>query len=198
MDDIPIDNCPPSVKLITFSLCMIAVLFFVTHVFAASTVTPPIEPVLISSTIPIRISIPAIRIDAPIEMVSIMSDNTLGNPKEPTQAGWFSAGIRPGEVGSAIIDGHFGWVNKKPAVFDALSSLQVGDSVYITDQAQRTLVFIVREVRTYHAEGDTFEVFNSKDGKAHLNLITCTGAWNKTLQSYTDRLVVMSDLQTSL
>ncbi|PIZ82226.1 MAG: class F sortase, partial [Parcubacteria group bacterium CG_4_10_14_0_2_um_filter_41_6] len=40
---------------------------------------------------------------------------------------------------------------------------------------------------------DVPEVFNSSDGKAHLNLITCTGVWNKEDNAFSERLVVFTD-----
>jgi hypothetical protein len=37
------------------------------------------------------------------------------------------------------------------------------------------------------------DIFSVKDGKAHLNLITCEGAWDAATQSYSDRLVVFTE-----
>ena len=53
--------------------------------------------------------------------------------------------------------------------------------------------FIVREIQTYSKDEDVPEVFNSSDGKAHLNLITCTGVWNKEDNAFSERLVVFTD-----
>jgi hypothetical protein len=37
------------------------------------------------------------------------------------------------------------------------------------------------------------EIFTSKDGKSHLNIITCDWAWNKNTKHYPNRLVVFTD-----
>jgi len=37
------------------------------------------------------------------------------------------------------------------------------------------------------------DVFTSSDGKAHLNLITCDGIWDKNAAQYSERLVVFAD-----
>ena len=53
--------------------------------------------------------------------------------------------------------------------------------------------FVVRATRTYDAAADARDVFISTDGKAHLNIITCDGKWDKSAGQYTKRLVVFAD-----
>ncbi|TSC65123.1 MAG: peptidase C60 sortase A and B [Parcubacteria group bacterium Gr01-1014_91] len=143
--------------------------------------------------LPVRLKIPVINVDAGIEYVGITSDGAMGVPKSPESAGWFQFGPRPGETGSAVIDGHFGWRDNAPAVFDNLDSLRVGDRLYIEDDTGATVTFIVRETRLYNPREDAGSVFNSSDGKAHLNLITCEGVWDAVSESYSKRLVVFAD-----
>ncbi len=100
----------------------------------------------------------------------------------------------PGEVGSAVIDGHSGWKDDVPAVFDSLHKLKKGDKIFIENEQGKILVFVVREIRKYDPSADTEEVFFSSDSKAHLNLITCEGTWNAATQSHSERLVVFTDL----
>ena len=56
-----------------------------------------------------------------------------------------------------------------------------------------TITFVVREIRTYGKDESAHDVFGSSDGKAHLNLITCMGVWNKTEKTRSERLVVFTD-----
>lgn len=114
-------------------------------------------------------------------------------PKGPNDVAWFNLGPRPGEIGSAVISGHYGWKNNIPAVFDNLHKLRKGDKVYVEDKNGATITFVVRELRTYDQNEDASDVFGSSDGKAHLNLVTCTGTWNKAQKSYSKRLVVFTD-----
>lgn len=143
--------------------------------------------------LPVRLKIPKININATIEYVGIMADGSVGVPKGPSSAAWFDLGPRPGEPGSSVIDGHSGWKNGIPAVFDNLYRLQKGDKIYVEDEKGVTATFIVRELRTYKPTENVPDVFYSSDDKAHLNLITCTGFWNKILKSHSDRLVVFTD-----
>lgn len=146
-----------------------------------------------SSGLPIRLVIPKIKVDAAVEHVGLTPQGAMGVPKGPANAAWFELGSRPGEKGSAVIAGHFGWKNGIPAAFDNLSKLRKGDKIYMTDAKGATSTFVVRELRTYGERDDASSVFMSNDGKAHLNLITCEGVWNKAKKSYSSRLVVFTD-----
>jgi LPXTG-site transpeptidase (sortase) family protein len=144
--------------------------------------------------LPIRLKIPKINIDAVIEQVGITPDGAMDVPKGPDTVAWFNLGPRPGRVGSSVIDGHSGYKNNRPAVFDNLHKLQKGDKIYIEDSKGITATFIVREFRTYGLNDDVSSVFNSNDRAAHLNLVTCSGAWNAKEKTHATRLIVFTDL----
>ncbi|MDO8523142.1 MAG: class F sortase [bacterium] len=150
-------------------------------------------PKPIRSELPVRLKIPKINIDSALEYVGLAFDGTMDIPKGPDDAAWFNIGPRPGDIGSAVVSGHYGWKNEIPAVFDNLHKLQEGDKIYIEDEKGATITFVVRELRRYGAKEYASDVFNSNDGLPHLNLITCEGVWNKTEKSYSDRLVVFTD-----
>lgn len=143
--------------------------------------------------LPSRLTIPKINVDAAVEYVGVTAEGIMDIPKAPDDVGWFKFGPRPGEEGSAVIAGHFGWKDGIPAVFDNLHTLRKGDRLYVEDEKGTKTAFVVREIRAYDAKADASEVFGSSDGKIHLNLITCQGVWNKTKQSYSTRLVVFTD-----
>jgi LPXTG-site transpeptidase (sortase) family protein len=142
---------------------------------------------------PTRLEIPAISVDAALEDVHLTPQGAVGAPEMPANAAWFDLSPRPGEVGSAVIVGHFGWKNGISAVFDNLSQLQKGDKVYVQDDTGATVTFVVRKVQIYGQNADASDVFGSNDGNAHLNLITCGGAWSAADNSYADRVVVFTD-----
>jgi LPXTG-site transpeptidase (sortase) family protein len=159
---------------------------------AASKPVPVISKVLPVVRIA-RIKIPKIKVDAPIINAGLTVSGELAVPKGPAEAAWFSLGPRPGEIGNAVISGHYGWKDNIPAVFDNLSKLKKGDKVYFQNENGTTTAFVVRSVKVYGQNAKAPEVFISTDGKAHLNLITCGGIWNKTQKSYSNRLVVFTD-----
>lgn len=159
----------------------------------SKTVTHTTSQEPLASSLPIRLTIPAIHVDAAIEYVGLTSDGAMDAPKDPTEVGWLSVGTIPGEKGTAVMAGHFGWKNNVPAVFDVIDTLRKGDAIYVIDNTGITTTFIVRELRTYASSANTEDVFYSTDGKAHLNLITCEGIWDIISKSYSGRLVVFAD-----
>jgi LPXTG-site transpeptidase (sortase) family protein len=146
-----------------------------------------------NQTSPINIKIPKINIDSELESVHLTPQGAVGAPETPMNAAWFNLSPSPGESGTAVIVGHFGWKDGIPAVFDNLSTLQKGDKIYTEDAEGLTTTFVVTEVRSYGENADVSNVFSSSDGKAHLNLITCGGVWNATTKSYSNRVVVFAD-----
>lgn len=150
----------------------------------------------ISLGLPVRLKIPRINVDVAVEYVGVTPEGAMGVPKGPAEVAWYKLGPRPGETGSAVIAGHSGWKNNKPAVFDNLNKLQKGDKIYIEDKKGVVVTFVVREKRLYDPNADATDVFTSSDGKAHLNLVTCEGVWDKVSKSYSKRLVVFTDKET--
>lgn len=171
-----------------------AVLLFQYSHLVYSTLVPELASAQQKSGLSSRIKIPSITVDAAVEHVGLTSNAAMGVPKGPTTTAWFERGPRPGEIGSAVIAGHYGWKDGIQSAFDDLYRLKKGDKVYFENSNGVVTTFVVRELKTYGENADATEVFNSSDGKAHLNLITCEGAWNKENKSYANRLVVFTDL----
>ena len=143
--------------------------------------------------VPVRIMIPSIAVDAVIEKVNLATDGSMAVPKDPLDAAWYALGPRPGERGSAVIAGHVNWINDQTGVFADLHKVQLGDTILVRDDLGVTVSFVVRERRRYDAAADAKDIFSSDDGKAHLNIITCDGVWDKSTQQYSERLVVFAD-----
>lgn len=143
--------------------------------------------------LPMRLKIPIINVDASVEHVGLTKDGAMDVPKGRANVAWFDLGQRPGENGTAVIDGHYGWKNGEASIFDNLHKLRKGDKLYVEDDKGEIISFVVRESRRYDPKADASNVFGSNDGKAHLNLVTCEGVWDKVLKTYSKRLVVFTD-----
>lgn len=159
----------------------------------ATPVEQAVAPVENSVGLPVRILIPSLKVDAAIDRVGLTPDGSMGIPKIPRNAAWFNLGPRPGEIGSAAIAGHVNWWNGATAVFAKLNKLKPGDKIVIRDNKSNNITFVVRKSFSYGSKDDVADVFSSSDNEAHLNLITCSGVWNKRAQQYSKRLVVFSD-----
>lgn len=143
--------------------------------------------------LPVHIKIPSLKIDAPFEYVGLTSDGAMDVPKGPANVAWFDLGPLPGEIGSAVIAGHSGYKDNRPAVFDSLYKLKKGDKIYVEDAKGMMITFVVRESRKYNPKSNPPEVFNSNDGQSHLNLVTCIGDWDEINKTHSNRLVVFTD-----
>ena len=143
--------------------------------------------------LPVRLKIPAIDVDAAVVSVGITSDGEMDVPKDPAEVAWYSFGSRPGEIGSAVIAGHYDQKNNMSAVFTNLHTLKKGDKIFVEDEKGVATTFVVREISIYDKNKDATDVFISNDGNAHLNFITCAGVWNKSEKSYSERLIVFTD-----
>ena len=145
--------------------------------------------------LPLKLKIPSIKVNSTIEYMGLTKDGAMDSPVGPYNTGWYKLGTLPGNVGSSVIDGHSGFKGGIAAVFDNLYKIKIGDKVNILDNKGITTTFIVHKISKYDPNADATKVFTSADGKAHLNLITCTGTWNNVLKSHSSRLVVFTDKQ---
>lgn len=146
------------------------------------------------SGFPVWIKIPKINVDTSVESVGLTPQGAVDVPKKPDNAAWYNLGPYPGENGNAVIVGHYGiWKNGSGSAFDNIYKLIKGDIVYVKDEKGVTTTFVVRELRKYKPNDIAEDVFIANDDKAHLNLITCEGFWDKISKSYSSRLVVFAD-----
>ena len=125
-------------------LISVRIIFFPTQSYFILPALPQIN-----SELPFRLKIPSINVDSTVEYVGLTMDGAMDVPKEPENVAWYNLGIRPGEIGSAVIDGHSGYKNNKPAVFDNLYKLQKGDKIYVEDRKGGIITFVVHEIKKY-------------------------------------------------
>jgi LPXTG-site transpeptidase (sortase) family protein len=144
----------------------------------------------------VRLVIPAIGINASVEAVGVQANGDMATPTHNPweDVGWYNGGPRPGERGSAVIDGHVDRPQGLPAVFWHLRELHVGDMVQVTDAVGTTLTFHVTRLAFYPPqEAPLQDIFGNRGG-TYLNLITCAGDWIPSQQQTTLRLVVYTSL----
>jgi sortase A len=144
--------------------------------------------------LPARVRIPSLGIDAKVKHVGVNDKGNMATPGNFQDTGWYKYGTVPGFMGSAVIDGHVDNALALDGVFKNLKDLKPGDSVFIDTASSTPLHFVVERAVSYPTpEIPLEEVFTAKD-TARLNLITCTGEWNKDKKEYDSRLVVYAVL----
>lgn len=146
---------------------------------------------------PVRLEIPAIRVDAALETSAFTQEGAIGAPKDWDKAAWHGAGFRPGEPGNALIAGHLDNDRGGPAVFWDLNELAAGDEVRVTYANGDHVDFQVdgsELVDSKAQDGQTFDRILGPATEPRLNLMTCDGAWDHGAATYTKRLVVFTKL----
>ncbi|MBT2582799.1 class F sortase [Planococcus sp. ISL-109] len=142
---------------------------------------------------PVSISIPSIGVDAAIEETGVLENGEMGVPEDVDQVGWFEPGFKAGAEGHAVLAGHVDSLSG-PAVFYELDKLETGDQFTLTDADGREMVFEVRDMESYITdEAPVEEIFGRSDQRM-VNLITCTGDFNRSIGSHEERLVVSAEL----
>lgn len=149
------------------------------------------------SFLPSRLIIPKLKVNAAVEHVGVDKSNNMDVPKQAMNVAWFKSGYKPGEVGNAVIAGHLDRKNGSPAVFYNLTKLSLGDTFSVVSQDGRELTYKVTGRRTYNTNAFPIETVFGSHSKSRLNLITCSGDWNRNAQSYTKRTVIFSELVNS-
>lgn len=146
---------------------------------------------------PVRLQIPSLSIDANIQRVGIAASGRMAVPSNYSDVAWYKYGPQPGELGSAVIDGHVDNGLGLDGVFKHLGDIQVGDDLYVRTKSGATLRFAVSDIQDYpYQQVPTDLIFNQKDG-SRLNLITCEGNWVAGDKTYDKRLVVFATLKQS-
>lgn len=144
---------------------------------------------------PVALSIDDLNIfEEKVEYVGLDAEGKMDAPKNPDNVAWFELGYRPGEQGSAVIAGHFDKVTGEPAVFYYLNSLGIGRRIRVKNSDGSEKIFQVVDKKLYPENRfPTEKVFGPSDKKM-LNLITCDGTWDSVKKSYSNRLVIYSEL----
>ena len=141
------------------------------------------------SSPPTRVRIPAIGVDSALQALGLAQNGTLETPSAWQVAGWYAGGVRPGDIGPAVIAGHVDSVSG-PAVFFKLDKLKPGDAVYVTRANGSTVRFTVDSTAEYPKRTFPTEAVYGPSPVPTLRLVTCTGDFDYAARSYVDNLVV--------
>lgn len=147
----------------------------------------------IQGMVPARVAIPSIGVDAAIEATGILENGEMGVPEDINQVGWFEPGFKVGAKGHAVLAGHVDSYTG-PAIFYHLKKVEAGEKVIVTDKDGREMVYEILSKASYPTdEAPIEEIFGPSDSRM-INLITCTGTFNRDTGSHEERLVVTAKL----
>ncbi|MGH3889731.1 MAG: class F sortase [Pseudonocardiaceae bacterium] len=145
---------------------------------------------------PATVNIPKISAHSTLIPLGLDDQGALQVPDvhHPEQAGWYSHGVKPGQIGPAIIVGHVDGAGRA-GVFYRLNELVAGDEINVGLVDGRTLAFKVSRVETVQKNDfPTSRVYGNVDQPA-LRLVTCGGQFDLTRRSYLSNVIVYADIR---
>jgi LPXTG-site transpeptidase (sortase) family protein len=142
---------------------------------------------------PVYLEIPKLALTAPIKAKGLLKNGHMDVPDDRDTVAWYSPGTIPGQKGNAVLAGHVD-DQKGPAVFFYLNRLTVGDFIHIQGKNGEKLTFVVTKKRAYDRHHAPISLIFGPSSAKHLNLITCTGSFNRKQGTHEQRLVVYTTL----
>ncbi len=144
---------------------------------------------------PVRLTIPSIKVEAPILEVGLAKDGSVDVPplKRHNEAGWFGDGPTPGQFGPALIVGHAD-TRTGPSVFHRLADLKPGQKIEVLRKDREVAVFRVNSVENFGKTRLPIARVYGDYSRPSLRLVTCGGRWLGGTQGYSDNIVVFASL----
>lgn len=159
----------------------------------------PVQSAPVVPSPPVKIEIPAIGVSGGLVDLHLNPDGTLEVPKDYQRMGWYSDGAVPGDTNypPTIVAGHVDSY-QGPAVFYDLRKLKAGDKVRVTQASGKIAVYAIYATAEYPKTKFPASTVYAKRVESELVLITCSGAFDSSLRSYDDNLVVSARLDPAL
>jgi sortase (surface protein transpeptidase) len=141
---------------------------------------------------PVRLRIPALHVDTPLQRLGQATDQTIEVPSDFGVAGWYAEGPRPGQAGPAVILGHLD-SRTGPGVFVQLSGVARGDEVAVVRADGSTVRFRVTDVLRVPKAGFPTSLVYGASLEPSLRLVTCGGRFDRSAGHYRDNVIVYAD-----
>ena len=141
---------------------------------------------------PVRIVIPAIKLDTGVVGVGLQPDKSMEIPKVGL-VGWYNLGPAPGASGPAVVVSHVSWQGKKGS-FYYLRQLKAGDKVFIYDASGDFATFQVDSRETVPKTELPKEKIWSNTKDPVIRLVTCGGEYDSATGHYLSNVIVYGHL----
>ena len=138
---------------------------------------------------PVKLTIPALGVEAAVEPVAEDADGAMAVPTDPDGVAWWSLGPGMGVPGNVVFAAHVNWDNRL-RVFGLLHRLGEGDAIQVIDEQGRGFEYVVESSRWVRAEGAPIEEIFAQPDVPIITLITCGGEYVASRREYLDRLIV--------
>jgi sortase (surface protein transpeptidase) len=169
--------------------------FDLSDLFKGPDKPPPRAFPVLEPSRPMRLTIPAIKVAAPILDVGLAGDGTVAVPplERHNEAGWFDQGPTPGQFGPALIVGHAD-TRTGASVFHHLGRLKPGQRIEVLRADHQTAIFQVNSVEHHGKDKLPIQRVYGDYSRPSLRLVTCGGTWLGGTRGYSDNIIVFASL----
>ena len=170
-----------------------------TSVPATVRTAPPAAPAEVAAqltpSVPVRVLIPSLGVDAPVMLLGRAADGSIQVPPLANHdlAGWYDRSVTPGRDGTAVILGHVDSYTGT-SVFYNLRYLAAGALVRVMRADGSAATFAVDGVREVAKATFPSEQIYGNTRYPGLRLITCGGPFDSSTRQYLDNIVVYAHL----
>ena len=140
-------------------------------------------------SVPVAVTVEAIGAHSTLVPLGLDAAGRMVVPGTAGQAAWYEPGVRPGELGPALITGHVDY-GGEPGVFGRLDELEAGDAVTVDLADGRTLRFVVYRVQQVAKDDFPWAEVAGDTPGPELRLITCGGSFDRAAGHYRSNIVV--------
>ena len=157
-------------------------------------IKPAIDTYSVAADVPKYLTIPSLSVKARIVSLGVSADDRLLSPTNIHDVGWYDKSAKPAsKTGAIVLDGHVSGPTQNGVFYD-LKKLRAGDTIILTAGNDTTTTFIVRTTEKLNvADVDMNKVLAPVSSKLGLNMITCTGSFNKDTNQYEERFIVYAE-----
>ncbi|MEX0682978.1 MAG: class F sortase [Dehalococcoidia bacterium] len=156
-------------------------------------------------SLPIRVSVPNVYIDAPVVTLGVGADDYPEVPGRGDQVAWYNFSATPGLGNNAVFSGHVDWQTADgrpiPGAFYRLRELRIGDEIDVALEDGTVLKY--RVTGNVATKWDDTNITRSMSPTIRdvVTLITCGGTWmidhsKPEGGNYSHRIVVRAELVT--
>lgn len=148
----------------------------------------------VDPSLPRVVRISKLGVYARIQRQGVDKTGALKAPGNVHNAGWYENSSKPGEGGAMLLDGHVAGPTQR-GVFYNIKNLKAGDAIEVErGDGQKFTYKVVKSVVSDVKNTDmTAALLPVSEGKAGLNLMTCTGPYDSKSGEYTQRITVFAE-----
>jgi LPXTG-site transpeptidase (sortase) family protein len=150
---------------------------------------PPVE----HGTLPERLVVPSIGVDASVQVLGLDAEGGMASPEGPEPVGWYTFSPTPGNPGNTVFSGHRDWRTGVTGVFWRLSELVPGDRLWVVLADGTEVGYDVVLSVLVGPDDMTVEEIVGQTPEEIITLITCEGVFDPSTKEYDRRRVVWAN-----